>query len=211
MKQRRRYTEDEKEQIRRLYGEEGLSYSQIAILFGMSSRSTVYSILHPDKNRANASAWLAEHKQEASLRRKIRYAEDPEKHRAARRKWRQENPEKDKESSAKFRRNNREKRSRQQSVYTKNNPDKVSHLRHRRRDRISQAPSEFIPQKELDVLFSYFDNRCAYCFDMKPLTLDHIIPVARGGGYTLNNIAPCCKSCNSSKGSKELSDWLWRS
>lgn len=51
------------------------------------------------------------------------------------------------------------------------------------------------------------DNRlCEYCqedFD----TIDHIIPLIRGGSNLENNLAPCCRKCNSSKGSKLLSEW----
>lgn len=43
---------------------------------------------------------------------------------------------------------------------------------------------------------------CHYCgkkFPPAELTLDHVIPVARGGKSTRGNCVPCCKACNSSK------------
>lgn len=43
---------------------------------------------------------------------------------------------------------------------------------------------------------------CYYCkerFDPAELTMDHIVPVARGGKSTKSNIVPCCKECNSDK------------
>lgn len=43
---------------------------------------------------------------------------------------------------------------------------------------------------------------CHYCgkkFPMDELTMDHIVPVARGGRSTKGNIVPCCKECNQSK------------
>ena len=43
---------------------------------------------------------------------------------------------------------------------------------------------------------------CHYCgktFDPKELTLDHIVPVARGGKSTRGNVVPACKTCNSDK------------
>ena len=47
-------------------------------------------------------------------------------------------------------------------------------------------------------LFSH-DPRCAYCG--RPYeTMDHIIPLACGGGTTLTNILPCCRECNEKKG-----------
>lgn len=43
---------------------------------------------------------------------------------------------------------------------------------------------------------------CYYCkqrFPAKTLTMDHIIPVSRGGKSTKNNIVACCKECNNQK------------
>ena len=45
-------------------------------------------------------------------------------------------------------------------------------------------------------------GRCHYCraaFPAKELTMDHIVPVIRGGRSTKSNIVPCCKDCNSKK------------
>ena len=62
------------------------------------------------------------------------------------------------------------------------------------------------------VLDMYTDHRgtiCAYCYEIidKP-AMDHIVPISRGGGHFVENIAPVCKSCNSSKGAKTLLSWL---
>ena len=43
---------------------------------------------------------------------------------------------------------------------------------------------------------------CHYCqgkFDPLELTMDHIVPLSRGGMSTKGNIVPCCKKCNSEK------------
>jgi 5-methylcytosine-specific restriction endonuclease McrA len=43
---------------------------------------------------------------------------------------------------------------------------------------------------------------CHYCkrkVGAEALTLDHVVPVARGGRSTRGNCVPCCKECNSSK------------
>jgi len=46
---------------------------------------------------------------------------------------------------------------------------------------------------------------CHYCeqkFSKEELTMDHILPIGRGGFSTKGNIVPCCKPCNSKKGHK---------
>ena len=43
---------------------------------------------------------------------------------------------------------------------------------------------------------------CHYCgktFKPKELTMDHVVPISRGGKSTKGNIVPCCKECNSKK------------
>ncbi len=51
---------------------------------------------------------------------------------------------------------------------------------------------------------------CYYCGRRVPpeeLTMDHKIPLSRGGLSTRENIVPACKECNSKK--KYLSPWEW--
>jgi 4-hydroxy-3-methylbut-2-enyl diphosphate reductase len=43
---------------------------------------------------------------------------------------------------------------------------------------------------------------CHYCHQKVPpdeITMDHIVPVSRGGASTKGNVVPCCKGCNSKK------------
>jgi 5-methylcytosine-specific restriction protein A len=43
---------------------------------------------------------------------------------------------------------------------------------------------------------------CHYCgqkFAAKELTMDHIVPVARGGTSTRGNVVPACRKCNAEK------------
>ena len=45
-------------------------------------------------------------------------------------------------------------------------------------------------------------GRCYYCGRCVPpgeLTMDHIVPLIRGGRSTRNNIVPACRECNSRK------------
>ena len=52
---------------------------------------------------------------------------------------------------------------------------------------------------------------CAYCAATgKPLQRDCVLPLSRGGRYTLANIVPACRSCNTSKCNDEVTAWLRR-
>ncbi|MCA2961237.1 MAG: HNH endonuclease [Silvanigrellales bacterium] len=44
---------------------------------------------------------------------------------------------------------------------------------------------------------------CSYCgkkFTFKELTLDHIVPLSRGGTTSPGNVVPACRMCNKGKG-----------
>ena len=52
---------------------------------------------------------------------------------------------------------------------------------------------------------------CAYCGAIgDALQRDCVLPLSRGGRYTLENIVPACRSCNTSKCNSETSGWLRR-
>ena len=52
---------------------------------------------------------------------------------------------------------------------------------------------------------------CAYCgVSDQPLQKDNVQALSRGGRYTLDNIAPACRSCNASKSNDEVTSWMRR-
>ena len=52
---------------------------------------------------------------------------------------------------------------------------------------------------------------CAYCGATGgALQKDCLLPISRGGRYTLSNVVPACRSCNASKCNTELTTWLRR-
>ncbi|TNE45199.1 MAG: HNH endonuclease [Deltaproteobacteria bacterium] len=45
-------------------------------------------------------------------------------------------------------------------------------------------------------------GQCYYCKERvhpKELTMDHIVPIVRGGKTSRNNVVTCCKECNNKK------------
>lgn len=54
-------------------------------------------------------------------------------------------------------------------------------------------------------------GRCHYCGGQVPsgeLTLDHVVPLIRGGQSTRGNCVPACKACNSAKQSLLPVEWV---
>lgn len=52
---------------------------------------------------------------------------------------------------------------------------------------------------------------CAYCGRSDDgLQRDCVLPISRGGRYTLENVVPACPSCNAGKCNHEVTAWMRR-
>ena len=54
------------------------------------------------------------------------------------------------------------------------------------------------------------EGKCYYCgrkVPPKELTMDHIVPIIRGGKSTKNNVVPACKECNTKKRHSLPTEW----
>ena len=64
----------------------------------------------------------------------------------------------------------------------------------------NRRASGSITADQWNVICFLFGSRCAYCGQLRHLTMDHVIPVSKGGSSDFGNIVPACQPCNSSKG-----------
>lgn len=73
------------------------------------------------------------------------------------------------------------------------------------------APPHIPRRKQLHTKKRLMGNEvCAYCgkkLTRQNATLDHVIPLSRGGDDSRRNLVWCCKKCNKEKGSLLLSEW----
>jgi len=64
--------------------------------------------------------------------------------------------------------------------------------------------SSFTSRPEVrNEVISTHGSACLSCGDETDITMDHVKPIAIGGGNTVDNLQPLCRSCNSKKGTKE--------
>ena len=77
----------------------------------------------------------------------------------------------------------------------------------RRRVRMLGSQTDPVTVKETRRLFAQYPI-CVYCRVCPSEVLDHVIPLARGGSHTIDNLLPACEKCNFSKGSKTLEEWF---
>ena len=72
--------------------------------------------------------------------------------------------------------------------------------------RIRRAVPGNITEAERQELFDKYERKCLCCKrpeGVVELTIDHVIPLSRGGENTLENAQVLCRGCNAVKGDKE--------
>jgi 5-methylcytosine-specific restriction endonuclease McrA len=61
-----------------------------------------------------------------------------------------------------------------------------------------------VSKKEIS---SFYRKPCFNCGSTNRLTIDHIIPLSRGGTHSIGNLMTLCSQCNFSKGNRLLVEW----
>lgn len=79
----------------------------------------------------------------------------------------------------------------------------------KRRKRFLAADNDLTPPQWAAIRAAW--GCCAYCGGPdEALQKDCVLPLSRGGRYTLENVVPACRSCNASKSNDEVTAWLRR-
>ncbi|MBD7919351.1 HNH endonuclease [Cellulomonas sp. Sa3CUA2] len=79
----------------------------------------------------------------------------------------------------------------------------------RRRRRLAQVENDLTAAQWQAMQAAW--GGCAYCGAAgRALQRDCVLPVSRGGRYTVENVVPACGSCNASKCNAEVTTWLRR-
>lgn len=136
--------------------------------------------------------------------------------RAKQYEWRKENPERFKAirkrdydthrerhlRNAKKYRQDPQAIARRQTIlrrFQKQYPDRYAEYERIRSHRKRAAGAAYT-KAEWDALCAKYNHRCLCCGATRKLTVDHVVPISKGGSNTIDNIQPLCISCNSSKG-----------
>lgn len=170
-----------------------------------------------DCHRARYKEWASANAEKKASRMSQWRAENLEHRRAYKARYRAENPEKSKAEGRKYYANNaeikREKAKTFNEAWRKANPDKVNAKEARRR---ALKLSAFVEDVSLDVVIGIHGASCIVCksgIDISlrhphPMSksLEHVIPLSRGGTHSYENCAPSHLRCNLSKGAKLLGE-----
>lgn len=116
------------------------------------------------------------------------------------------NNEEYKKRKKKYNEENKEKIAQYKRDWCARNKEKrkISYQRYHAKKR--KLPNN-LTLEQWNEIKQHFNNRCCYCGQAKKLEMEHFIPLSKGGEYTINNIVPSCKSCNSSKFNYDFFEW----
>lgn len=78
----------------------------------------------------------------------------------------------------------------------------------RRRAQIRASASPGVTERDWRRLVHRYSSRCAYCRCSAPITMDHVVPISRGGRHSIGNVIPACFPCNAAKRDDFLAYWL---
>jgi 5-methylcytosine-specific restriction endonuclease McrA len=80
----------------------------------------------------------------------------------------------------------------------------LKNARQQVRNRLLSGSKFLLQSKEVERLYNL---PCYNCGSTENLSIDHVIPLARGGNHSIGNLMTLCRKCNASKGKKFLVEW----
>lgn len=130
-------------------------------------------------------------------------AKNRERRREYLRKWQEDNEEHIRELNQRWRHENAELWREYGRSWREENLERARELERvksqaRRARQISNGGSFTV--EEWQALCEAVGGKCLCCGYVKPLTIDHVIPLSLGGTNDISNIQPLCRTCNCRKG-----------
>lgn len=99
---------------------------------------------------------------------------------------------------------NRDKSRAANRAWTANNRKRRRNIDQARRTRLNNNGVFLVLDKEIRRIHG---SPCANCGAKDNITVDHILPISRGGRHSIGNLQPLCKPCNSSKKDRLMVEW----
>lgn len=142
---------------------------------GRAVRAKAYRARHPERVKDVLAKWLAKNPTYERDRGRRRYATDPVY---------------------------RERTQAAAREWMKAHPEYARAAAKLRRARLAGAACD-LTVDDARAVFEDYSGLCVYCL-APATTLDHVVPISKGGAHTRDNLVPACKRCNSAKHDKSL-------
>ena len=185
-----------------------------------------YAEKNKEKKAEYDRRYREEHKEELAKQKKQYYEENKEKKAEYDKQYRKNNKERRTKQKKQYYEENKEKVLKHQKEYYQDNKEKIAkrnkqyvqspkgqavqfNARVKRRMKENNQGNGINVSQWLDMM-NYFNWECAYSgksIDKYNRTIDHIIPIAKGGEHEIWNLVPMYNSYNFSKNDKDMLEW----
>lgn len=162
------------------------------------------------EHRAERRAYAIEHREEIASRKAARHAAHAEEDNAKNREYHRKHCATLNSKHREYYRTHAETIRAHVVAYQKDHPEQRAATVERRRaaKRVNTPDNELLTGAQWHDILEQYHHRCAYCgTKLDRPTMDHVIPLSRGGKHSKDNVVPACKHCNSSKFTKTPVEW----
>lgn len=155
-------------------------------------------------DRHYSQHWYSENLDRAKATQAVRRSTGRDTANARSAAWREANPERVLEANHAWYAANKDRVREYRRQYRIANRDKIRAANNARKALQRGVEVNDLTGEQWTEIRALFKQRCAYC-NCKPrvLTMDHVVPLSKGGHHTAANIIPACQSCNSRKNDGE--------
>lgn len=125
--------------------------------------------------------------------------------------WKKENPERARAQKKRHDTLHKDEISGSHKKYRENHLDQYRMYSENRRALLAgnTTEEEMLTQEQWEEVVNKYGGKCAYCGrEIVHPTIDHVIPISRGGKHAKDNVVPACVHCNIVKNDKLLSELL---
>lgn len=174
--------------------------------YGLNSRCKDCIKKVRKQSKEISSQYYQRNKEKIINRSKLYWNAHKEEKRQRDKLYKENHKEESKKYQKLYREEHREKANQYRKKYQREHKG-ITRRQWQKRRSLEKEIAATLTVSQWENIKSDFNNRCAYCGKESPLEQEHFIPLTKGGEYTINNIIPACKSCNSGKKTKDFFKW----
>lgn len=166
---------------------------------------------HKEQHKDYMHQYYENNKEQILEYQKEYYEDNKEFYKEYKKEWYENNKDRLLKERKEYYKNNKEKIIEYQKQYNQENPEKIINRNNKRRLK-EENQGDGITKEQWFEMMDFFNWECAYSGEYlgknsKKRTIDHIIPLDKGGFNEIWNCVPMIKNYNSSKHTYDMLEW----